>query len=192
MNNYAHEAMEQGLFQFHVCNDMKLWHASVGKNTAHRLAWELCRDGKLGAGCAAPKSDQLLLVNLDNDNLPGPSFISVLMQEAVGKWHRDGPMMLWFHGKQGGTCGRLAYWGNTFFGINGYDEQLDPVGYQDIDVINRISAVQVEKWGQKFVRRVRNAAATGEAIPNQSDYKFAVGDYKLKFTAQAGNITFGK
>ena len=74
---------------------MSHWHASVGKNTAHRLACDL----KLGAGCAA--SDHLLLVNLDNDNLPGPSFVAVLMQEAVK--NLDSPMVVWFHGVSGGT-----------------------------------------------------------------------------------------
>eukprot|EP00974_Lingulodinium_polyedra_P065065 6289536-Lingulodinium_polyedra.AAC.1 len=73
-----------------------------------------------------------MLVNLDNDNLPGPSFVALLMQES--KSQLKYPMVLWCHGAQGGTCGRVAYWAKTFFELNGCDEDLDAVGYQDVDL----------------------------------------------------------
>ena len=57
--------------------------------------------------------------------------------------------------------------------------------------MNRIAALQKKKWGQSYVRRVRNQQAIGEAIPNDANHKYAVGDYKLKFTKQAGNTSFG-
>ena len=90
---------------------------------------------KKGAGCAAPK--HLALVNLDNDNLPGPTFVEVVASEAMTSL--GGPMCLWFHkkgGEQGGTLGQ------NFCHINGYHEDLEGVGYQDIDIVNRIAVVR--------------------------------------------------
>ena len=118
--------------------------ARLGWNTPDRVAWELCKEGKLpsasGDGCASP--DQLVLVNLDCDNVPGPLFIPTLVSE-FNKTRKKWPPCVWIS-NGGGTTGRIAYLACTFMNqLNGYDEDLEPVGYQDIDVVNRIAALQV-------------------------------------------------
>ena len=129
VREFGREAIASGLLVFKTGLGMKYWHASIGKNTAHRVAMEIDW-AKKRPGCAAPK--HLALVNLDNDNLPGPTFVEMVASQGsttvAGR-------------EQGGTCGRICYWAKTFDDINGYDEDLEGVGYQDIDIVNRIGVV---------------------------------------------------
>ena len=182
VRQFGREAIASGLLVFKTGLGMKYWHASIGKNTAHRVAMEIDWDNK-GAGCAAPL--HLALVNLDNDNLPGPTFVEVVASEAMTSL--GDPMCLWFHkkgGEQGGTLGQ------NFCHINGYHEDLEGVGFQDIDIVNRIAVVQQGQWGNlKYTRRVNNAVAIGHAIPNHPQKSYAVGTYKLLYTDKAATLS---
>ena len=53
VRQFGREAIASGLLVFKTGLGMKYWHASIGKNTAHRVAMEIDWDNK-GAGCAAP------------------------------------------------------------------------------------------------------------------------------------------
>ena len=141
-------------------------HASAGKNTAHRVAWELCKEGKLpsasGDGCASP--DQLVLVNLDCDNVPGPLFIPTLVSEFnKARTMRPWPPCVWIS-NGGGKTGRTAHLACMFMNrLNGpgYGEDLEPVGYQDIDVVNRIAALQVGGPAKKHQKPQKGQVAIG-------------------------------
>ena len=130
---------------------------------------------------------------MDCDNVPGPLFIPTLVSEFnKARTMRPWPPCVWIS-NGGGTTGRIAYLACTFMSrLNGYDGDLEPVGYQDIDVVNRIAALQVggpAKSHQK-PQKVRLPAAVGESIPNHPDKKYSTGLFKTLFTGIAG--TFGQ
>jgi hypothetical protein len=73
------------------------------------------------------------LVNLDADNYLGPKFRDWVqsLQGAVGhSWSQD-----WHDG----TYGRVAIPRQAFYSVGGYDEKLLPCGFQDTDILQRLS-----------------------------------------------------
>ena len=192
IGEYAQWAIECGLLVFRVGTGMKEglgWHCSIGKNTSHRVARELEWQQTSSAassssttgmvGCATiPK--HLMLVNLDGDNLPGQLFLQSLLRESASKMG-DKTFCLWHHKSgcnQGGTCGRITMWAEKFYEMNGYDEDLLPSGYEDLDVMHRT--------GDKF-QRIQAITEVGEAVPNEpsSSRLYSTGTFKLKYTTFA-------
>ena len=98
----------------------------------------------------------------------------------------DKTFCLWHHKagcNQGGTCGRITMWASTWFEINGYDEELLPTGYEDIDMMHRNGTNR---------KRIQAATEVGEAIPNEPTSKsYAMGSFKMKYTTFASSMTFG-
>jgi hypothetical protein len=90
------------------------WHASVAKNTSHRLA------------------EEEVLVNVDGDNLVGPDF-----PVDVVNHFQQGRTLLQYEWGQG-TCGRIAYRREDFLKLRGYDEDAYPMGAQDVDLLKRL------------------------------------------------------
>lgn len=92
-------------------------HSSKLKNRSHQLA----------------TGD--ILVNLDADNFIGPQFCDVaraldphqFLHAWSGDWHD-------------GTCGRLACHRALFEAFGGYDERFGPVGFDDLDLRDRLVA----------------------------------------------------
>lgn len=94
------------------------WHLSVAKNIAHRL----------GRGS--------FLMSLDCDNLIRGAVPTLkgLIASGVKVAH------LWSGVYRDGTCGRVGMAAEVFTGIGGYDEAFYPMGYQDRDILARLSA----------------------------------------------------
>lgn len=94
------------------------WHASVAKNTAHRL----------GSG--------QILMNLDCDNYIGSA------AEILKNYFDNGcqALHLWSGVNRDGTGGRIALSRDLFYKVGGYDETFLPMGYQDYDLLARASA----------------------------------------------------
>ena len=65
-------------------------------------------------------------------------------------------------GKDPGTCGRYA-----FVRLGGYDEDIAPTGYEDIDIMKRCHYLSRNKW--KTIQN--NDAAVGHSVPNDLDNK---------------------
>ena len=90
------------------------WHAAVAKNTSHAAA---LKDSSYDL-------DKTLLVNLDNDNLLGISYLGATAEAALackGSWHgRACPAITC---GTGSLTGRLAYWALDFAALGGYDEE---------------------------------------------------------------------
>ena len=97
------------------------WHASVAKNTSHLVAMT-------GTNKDLSKT---LLINLDNDNLLGNSYLGAVVQTAINckkTWHgRACPAVCC---GTGSLTGRLAYWALDFAAIGGYDQEpgIQPSG----------------------------------------------------------------
>ena len=65
----------------------------------------------------------------------------------------------------------------------GYDEELLPTGYEDLDIMHRNGTNR---------KRIQAATEIGEAIPNDPTSKsYAMGSFKLKYTTCASSMTWG-
>ena len=90
------------------------WHASVAKNTSHLVALQTCKKDL----------SKTLLINLDNDNLVGNSYLSASVEAALSckrNWH--GGACPAVSCGTGSLTGRLAYWALDFCALYGYDQE---------------------------------------------------------------------
>ncbi len=83
-------------------------------------------------------------------------------------------------GKDSGTTGRIGIFADTFQGLNGFDEELLPSGFQDIDIRDRVRkwAALMQQQLQKL--RIADAKVVGASIPNGSNAKAARSTDKTK------------
>lgn len=98
-----------------------------------------------------------ILVNLDADNYIGPKFCE--WAERIVSEGKAGHS--WSNKWEDGTYGRITYSRKVFNSIGGYDETLAPVGYQDTDILQRISANGIQ------VQTTNDQQIYGGSIPNQ-------------------------
>lgn len=135
------EHIKSGYLKYFRAEGLKEWHASIAKNTSHKVA--------SGA----------VLVNLDCDNYTG-------LQGARFVWHHfeqyKKEIVLWQFSrvKQDGSFGRIAITREMFNNIGGYNEDLMPMGYQDNDLFERARAS-----GAKLIHK-KDKIYNG-AIPNE-------------------------
>jgi hypothetical protein len=105
---------EDGCWREKPGKQFSSWHAAVAKNTSHLAALK-------GSSYNLAKT---LLVNLDNDNLLGISYLGATAEAAlacVESWHgRACPAITC---GTGSLTGRLAYWALDFAAVGGYDEE---------------------------------------------------------------------
>lgn len=101
------------------------WHASIAKNTAHKLA-----KGKY-------------VVNLDCDNYIGKDGGDFLLD--IFKNKGDNIIISQRNNIFGSGCaGRISLTKENFFKLGGYDEQFFPMGVQDCDLIKRAQKMGLE------------------------------------------------
>jgi hypothetical protein len=146
-NNFAKE-LKEGYLKLYTA-PLPEWHASLAKNTAHRLA------------------EGAILVNLDCDNYTGKrggAFIRSAFTEA------EEAILLWQHSKRklDGTYGRIALTRDMFELLGGYDESFLPMGFQDGDLIARAQKIGLRLKHSKNSKY--NQAITNEKYtpPNMS------------------------
>lgn len=137
---------------------MEHWHASVAKNSSHVLARKYFQ-----SLAVVPRAlEAVCLVNLDADNVISPIFLPAL----ANHWTRSSeaetgylqpecrPFICTWQSENPGVTGRLAYDLVSFFELGGYDQDLLPMGFQDIDIRDRFLARQRQLRGagklQKF------------------------------------------
>jgi len=142
-------AIDAGFLKFYYTESLPDWHASIGKNTAHRLA----------------KED--ILVNVDGDNLVGPDYAL-----HVRRQFQDNPQLECFQYEvKDGTCGRIAIRRELFHELNGYDEDAGPMGGQDVDLVWRVQKYKgAQSWSninKKDPKRIHH----GQAIVNSIEAK---------------------
>lgn len=126
--------------------------------------------------------ERIFVVNLDNDNAMTPAFIPLLadvIRDQAGP--RD---VVQFTNKQvTGTTGRIGASGGFWSQMAGYDEQFLPMGYQDIDLMNRAKLV-----GGTI--HYINKSESGATVLNHTDKTKDRGEAKVCNTAQFGAISW--
>lgn len=126
LKNFKKE-LKEGYLNYFFTDNMKNWHASIAKNTAHYYA------------------KGMYLVNLDCDNFTGKKgghFVHTQFQK-----YGDNLLLHQFNGIiQNGTYGRIAMHRKFFFKLGGYNEAFEPMGNQDIDLIKRLN-----EFGLKYI-----------------------------------------
>lgn len=118
VSNFMHE-IESGYLKYYYTEELKEWHVSVAKNTAHMLA------------------DNRILVNLDCDNYTGRNGGAFVINTMM-KYGPDQTILHQFsnHFKDG-SYGRIALTKGNFLSLRGYDESLMPSGYADTNLLQR-------------------------------------------------------
>lgn len=104
-----------------------------------------------------------ILVCLDADNIIGEEYCQSLTQSILTTKESI------FHGWTGdwsdGTTGRLAYHKDVFYSLGGYDEDLLPCGFQDLDLRDR-----AKEYGYK-INTITNRKISGSSILNSIEEK---------------------
>ena len=98
------------------------WHASVGKNTAAMAACDSDTSPRLGHN---------ILVNMDNDNFVTREFFEDLFANADGLSSGALKGVFFRHPQCQARTGRIVCGMRTFCETGGYDESLEPLGYED-------------------------------------------------------------
>jgi glycosyltransferase involved in cell wall biosynthesis len=130
------DALRSGLLKLFTTQGLPRFHASIAKNTAHRM----------GSGT--------ILTNLDVDNFVGPAggrYVARVLQRG----ERNAVFHQWSGVWGDGTYGRISCSNEAFHTIRGYDEAFHHAGYQDTDLLNRLSA----GLGLELVREKANPLA---------------------------------
>jgi hypothetical protein len=124
------------------------FHMSLAKNTAHRLALRGSPD---------------VVFNLDADNRVTRETIELV--ERVFGADPDACLHNWDLDPISGTCGRIALAAQRWCELGGYDEELLPMGWQDIDLLTRARAIGL--------RYLRDQAGLSTPVRNSYGDKLA-------------------
>jgi glycosyltransferase involved in cell wall biosynthesis len=119
VSNFENE-IQDGYLKYYYTEELERWHASVAKNTAHILA------------------ENRIVVNLDCDNYTGCNGGIFL----INKFEYYGVDSVVFHQFSNlvgdGSYGRISLSKYNFLKIGGYDEDFEPAGYQDTNLLLRL------------------------------------------------------
>ncbi len=186
LSYHCKAAVTSGLLVVGVGSGSTLWHASIMKNAAHVFA--LQQEGFTGgAGGSAP----LVVVNLDADNIAGIDFVESVRSAFEG-FETEVVVAMW-SGAASGTAGRIGCWARDWVRLRGYDRLLLPSGYQDMDLRDRLVAVQVIERGQRHLRRFTRISQAGTAIPNNlENRRVSLNAEKIRFCDPNLRLTWGQ
>lgn len=139
--DHFEEFLSDGYLKYFHCDQLDQWHASIAKNTSHKMA------------------QGIVLVNLDCDNYTGVRGGRFVYDQFIESTQE---IVLWQFSKvkQDGSFGRIALTKELFYALGGYDESFLPMGYQDNDLMERARAM-----GAMLVRKTDSTY--NQAIPNE-------------------------
>lgn len=159
--------------------NVKLFHHPVDavhlarlKNVAHRLA----------------TGD--VLVNLDADNFIGPGFVDYVLANREPKkvFH------IWFQNATTGTCGRTAFNRDEFFAVGGYNNELTPGPWDELDLINRARA-----FGCHIIDESDANIVGGDIVNDKSETMNHIQDHRtyrelndINESISQGNVSKGR
>ena len=151
VKQHFEEYLKDGYLKYFRCRDMDSWHASVAKNTSHKVA------------------TGVVLVNLDGDNFTGYRGGRFVF-DAFNRANHEIVLWQWSKVKRDGSFGRVAVTRDRFYALGGYDQSLMPMGYQDNDLYERARAM-----GAKLVhikdRSYNKAIANDKYVPPTMKYE---------------------
>ena len=139
LKNYIYTNFEKeilsGKIIYYYTEKIKIWHASICKNTTHIRA-----NGKY-------------LINLDCDNFIGVDGDNLILNSF---YENGGDIIISQTNSivSSGNGGRISISKQNFINLGGYDETFYPMGYQDYDLIER-----AKKYGLKYININKNNKA---------------------------------
>lgn len=160
LSNFKKE-LEEGYLKYFYTDALLSWHAAVAKNTSHYY----------GTG--------EFLINLDSDNLTGDRGGAHVYNQFLKYGHKlvyhefDGDF-------QGGSHGRIGMHKKYFHKIGGYNEAFDPVGYEDMDLINRLNILGLEYRRFTDIRYTRAFKNTRAESVENSDTPYSWGEMEMR------------
>lgn len=140
------EELETGYLKYYYTDVLDSWHASIAKNTSHLL------------------SRKDILVNLDCDNytgIRGSAFVirhfmenanDIVLHQVLDSFN--------------GSFGRISVRREYFLAIGGYNESFLPMGYEDVDFIERLKSIgltYIHDGNVKYNRSIPNSREEGLA-----------------------------
>lgn len=136
--------LQQNYLIYYYTEELPYWHASVAKNTAHRLA----------------RHD--IVVNLDCDNYTGERGGRHVMDTMLRHGIEQTVLHQFNNQLYEGSYGRIGVTKKNFMAAGGYDESFEPMGYQDGDLIARLNL--------SGLKRILDSDETySETIPNSKE-----------------------
>ncbi|GHT70550.1 hypothetical protein FACS1894155_06450 [Bacteroidia bacterium] len=173
ISNFVEE-IESGYLKYYYTKELKYWHASVAKNTAHILA------------------NNQIVVNLDCDNYTGYRGGIFLIDKF--KFYGINTVIHQFSNNVGdGSYGRISLFKSHFLQIGGYDENFKPVGYQDTNLILRlwISGFNyIHLADKKYNRAIANTKEDGTLYTDGREKWIEMNMHNFRYSKK--NITSGK
>ncbi len=151
LSNFQKE-LASGYLKYFFTESLPNWDCSLAKNSAHLFA-----TGNI-------------LVNLDCDNFTGPNG-GVFVSKQFDKYG-ERTLLHQFRGDpKDGSYGRIAMMKRYFEIIGGYDQQFEPMGYQDTDLIFRLvklGLIYTPQSNLLYNRALRNTKDEGLRYTNSS------------------------
>ena len=171
ITNFEKE-LDEGYLKYYYTDELKKWHSSIAKNTAHNLA------------------NNDIVVNLDCDNFTGTDgglFVINKMKEYGGN-----VIIHQFSNNWGdGSYGRIALTKSRFLEIGGYNEDFEPFGYQDVDLILRLwisGSLYMHFADKEYNQAIVNEKKESSDVFEKSWKEMNFQNYRYSFE----NITSGK
>lgn len=169
--NFGKE-LDKGYLKYFYTEELKEWHTSIAKNTAHILA----------------KNE--IVVNLDCDNYTGIDGGLFVIDNM--KKHGENAFLHQFSNVFGdGSYGRIAMTKQTFLMMGGYDENFESFGYQDTDLILRLwirGYLYMHLVDKEYNQAIKNEKGEGLSASQKTWKEMNFQNYKSSFS----NITSGK
>ncbi len=141
-NNFKSE-IDSGYLKYFISDKMRSFHMSTAKNTSHINA------------------SGLYLFNLDADNYITPKEVDFLLKECIFSSVVHG----WSGIYPDGSHGRIGLGAYEFSQLNGYNERLEAVGYEDTDLLMRCSI--------QFKKKIKRLSPEKRAIQNSVSERIA-------------------
>ena len=138
------EELESGYLKYYYTDALDGWHASIAKNTSHLM------------------SNKEILVNLDCDNftgIRGAAFVIRHFLENV-----NDIVLHQFLDDFNGSFGRISVKREHFLAIGGYNESLLPMGYEDVDFIERLKSIgltYIHDGNKRYNQAIPNSREEG-------------------------------
>ncbi len=172
--NFVSE-IKAGYLNYYYTEELTEWHASIAKNTSHILA----------------KNE--ILVSLDCDNFTGKNGGLFVLNNMLKFGYFTVALHQFSNEFGDGSYGRIAISKDNFIRVGGYDESLEPMGYQDVDFLLRLRLMgitYIHLIDKDYNKTIPNTKEEGLIHTNSNRNWVAMNFRNYRKSTQ--NITSGK